>query len=274
MQRRKKLKIGIVGCGAIGSYLAKTIYLDFKDRAKLTALYDINLQKAYSLSSSLKAKGIVAVSLEDLIKRCNLVIESASSGIAKEVAKAAILAKKDCLIMSVGGLLDAKEIFEQARNKGCRIFVPSGAICGIDAIKAASLSKIEKIILTSRKPPAAFIGVPYLLKRNIKLDHLTKETTIFEGSVDMAVRLFPQNINVAATLSLASQCKEKIIVRIITSPEYKNNIHEIEVWAQSGRIFSRTENVVSADNPKTSLLAALSAVATLKGILETVKIGT
>jgi len=274
MLKQKITKIGIVGCGAIGSYLAKKIVSDFKEAAKLSALFDKNLEKAYILGSFLNRKKIAVISLEDLVKRCDLVIEAASSAIVKDVVKSAILAKKDCMAMSVGGLLDAKEIFEQARLKGCRIYIPSGAICGIDAIKAASLSKIEKIILTTRKPPSAFIGVPYVLKSNLRLEQITKETTIFEGNVDTAVRLFPQNINVAATLSLASNSKEKISVRIITSPEYKNNSHEIEVLAQSGRIFARTENVASADNPKTSLLAALSAVATLRNILNVVKIGT
>jgi aspartate dehydrogenase len=116
--------------------------------------------------------------------------------------------------------------------------------------------------------------VPYVLKRNINLEHLKEETEIFSGDVATAVRLFPQNINVAATLSLASQCKEKISVRILASPGYKNNVHEIEVVSASGKIFSRTENVASPDNPKTSFLAALSAIATLRNILGAVKIGT
>ncbi len=270
----KKLKIGIVGCGAIGAYLAKTIHSELNDSAKLSGLFDINLEKAYGLASILREKKIVAISLEALVKRCDLVIEAAASNIAKDVAKTSISSKKDCLIMSVGGLLDAKEIFEQAKLKGCRIYIPSGAISGIDAIKAAALSKIEKIVLTTRKPPSAFIGVPYVLKSNIRLENITKETTIFEGNVETAVRLFPKNINVAATLSLASNCKDKITVRIITSPEYKNNIHEIEVFAQSGRIFTRTENVPFFENPKTSFLAALSAAAILRNILGAVKIGT
>ncbi len=274
MLKKKRLKIGIVGCGAIGSFLARSIQSDFKESAKITGLFDLNLEKAYQLSSLLGEKKIVAISLAALIKRCNLVIEAASGTAAKEVAKNAILAQKDCLIMSTGGLIDAGEIFKQAKEAGCRIYLPSGAICAIDAVKAAALSKIEKITLTTRKPPSAFIGAAYVLKRNINLEHLEGEISLFEGDVDTAVRLFPQNINVAATLSLASNCKEKIIVRIIVSPEYKNNVHEIEVVAESGRIFSRTENVALVDNPKTSQLAALSAVATLKNILEAVKIGT
>lgn len=274
MPKKNIVRIGIVGCGAIGTFLAKTIHADFKGYAKLSGLYDINLEKAYGLSSILKEKNIVVFSLENLVKKCDLAIEAASAKVAKEVAKTAILAKRDCLIMSVGGLLDAKEVFEQARQKGCHIYIPSGAICGIDAIKAAAVSKIEKIVLTTRKPLSAFIGVPYVLKSNIRLESITKETTVFEGDVATAVRLFPQNINVAATLSLASGCKDKLTVRIVTSPEYKNNIHEIEVFAQSGRIFTRTENVAFPDNPKTSFLAALSAVAVLRNILGAVKIGT
>ncbi|MDP2939110.1 MAG: aspartate dehydrogenase [Candidatus Omnitrophota bacterium] len=274
MLRKKKNRIGIVGCGAIGSYLAKEIDANFGDKANLCGLFDISLDKAYALSSALGKKKIAAISLEDLVKRCDLVIEAASASVVREVVKSSILAKKDCLVMSVGGLIDSKALFEQARARGCRIYIPSGAIAGIDAIKAASLSKIEKIILTTRKPPSAFIGVAYVLKRNINLEHIETETSIFEGDVDTALRLFPQNINVAATLSLASRDKKKITVRIITSPEYKNNIHEIEIFAESGKIFTRTENVAFADNPKTSFLAALSAVAALKNILEAVKVGT
>ncbi|MFH1656074.1 MAG: aspartate dehydrogenase [Candidatus Omnitrophota bacterium] len=272
--KKGKLKIGIVGCGAIGSRIAKAIVEDFSENADLSGLYDITLEKAYNLSSDLKKKNIVALSLEDLIKKCSFVIEAASGKVSKTIAKSSVEAGRDIMIMSVGGMIDAEDVFKIAKEKNRNIYLPSGALCGLDAVKAASLVRIDQVTLTTRKPPSGLIGNPYLLKRNINLEHIDKETVIFEGNVDMAVRLFPKNINVAAVLSLASGCKDKVLVKIITSPEYTKNSHEILVEGEFGKLQARTENFPCPDNPKTSFLAVLSAIATLKKILEPIKIGT
>lgn len=271
---RRKIKIGIVGCGAIGTELAKRIVTEFKDKANLSALYDIKIEKAFKLASILKKRNIVVLNLDDLIKRVNLVIEAASVASSYEIAEQAILAKRDIFIMSVGGLLNHPEIFSKALENNCRIFIPSGAVCGIDGIKALSLGKISKITLITRKPPSAFKGSPFILKNRINLDNIKEETILFEGKAKDAVVFFPQNINVAATLSIAGAVQENTFVRIITSPEYTKNIHEIEVEAEPANIYVRCENLVHPENPKTSFLAVLSAIATLKQILENVRIGT
>ena len=128
--------------------------------------------------------------------------------------------------------------------------------------------------MTTKKPPKAFEGVTYLTKNNITLDGLTEDKVIFEGNADLAVFAFPQNINVAAAISIAGIGPEKTIVRIVASPHISRNIHEIEIESEAGKIFTRTENVIHPDNPKTSYLAVLSAIAALKGILSPIKIGT
>jgi len=271
---KKKIKIGIAGCGTIGKELAKRIASEFKDRSNLTALYDIEIEKAFKLQSELKRKNIVVLNLDDLIKRVDLVIETASVSSSFEIANQAILAKKDVFVMSTGGLLEHPEIFSLAKENDCSIFMPSGAVCGIDGIKATSLGKIDKVILTTRKPPQALKGSPYILKNRINLDTIKEETLLFEGKAQDAIIAFPQNINVAATLSMAGVGPENTFVRIITSPEYKKNIHEIEIEAEEANIYTRCENLPHPENPKTSYLAVLSAIATLKQILEPVRIGT
>lgn len=67
---------------------------------------------------------------------------------------------------------------------------------------------------------------------------------------------------------------KKTRVRIVTSPEYTKNIHEIEIIGNFGKIITRTENIPSKTNPKTSELAILSAIATLEGITDNLRIGT
>jgi aspartate dehydrogenase len=60
----------------------------------------------------------------------------------------------------------------------------------------------------------------------------------------------------------------------VVDPTIKRNIHEIRVKGKFGEFTARTENMPSPNNPKTSHLAALSAVATLKRITENLLIGT
>jgi len=269
----RKLKIGIVGCGAIGSSLAKVIATDFADQAELASLYDIEIDKAYSLSSRINKK-LAALNLEDLINNVQLVIEATKLDVAFKIAKSALSSSRDIMVMSVGGILQQyKELRILAKEKNARIYIPSGAICGIDGLKAASSGKVNKVTLTTRKPPKSFLGIPYIVKQKINLNNIKEDTVLFEGDALFAVRVFPQNINVAATLSIAGIGAKNTIVRIVASPKINKNIHEIEIESDSGRIFTRTENVIHPDNPKTSYLAVLSAVATLRQILQPVKVG-
>jgi aspartate dehydrogenase len=152
--------------------------------------------------------------------------------------------------------------------------VPSGAVAGLDAIKAASQRNISKITLTTRKPTIGFTQNDYITSKRIDLSKIKKETVLFDGNVKEAVLHFPQNINVAAAIALASLAEDKMRIRIITSPEYTLNSHEIEVVGDFGRLLTRTENEVCPDNPKTSYLAVLSAIQTLKQYFQEVKIGT
>lgn len=267
-------RIGIVGCGTIGSFLAKRIEKDFKKTAKIAGLCDIDNNKAKLLANKLSKKAPV-LSLEKLIDKSDIIIEAASSAASAQICKKAIEKGKDIMVMSVGGLLGKSELFSLAKKKGTRIILPSGAICGLDGLKSAGVGRIKKVTLTTRKPPQGLKGAPYILQNNIDLDAITGEKVIFEGTAKEAVRGFPKNVNVSAILSIAGIGPTRTRVRIVTSPQYMVNMHEIEVEGEFGRLITRTENVPSPDNPKTSFLAALSAVATLRQILDdTLKIGT
>jgi len=271
----KLLKIGIVGCGAIGTSLAKAIIQDFSHKAQLSGLYDLDIEKAYNLAHAINNQKLVALSLENLINKADLIIEATKADSAVEIIEKTLFSSKDIMVMSVGGIVEHyKELFVMAQEKNAHIFIPSGAICGIDGLKAAACSKINKVTLTTKKPPKAFLGNPYVLKRKIRLDDISEDTVIFEGDALTAIRAFPQNINVAATLSIAGIGPKDTLIRIIASPKIDRNIHEVEIDSDSGKIITRTENVIHPDNPKTSYLAVLSAIATLKQILEPVKIGS
>jgi aspartate dehydrogenase len=241
---------------------------------RFTALFDINPAKSENLQKHLHQKSIVKKSYLELLNSSDLVIEAVNAPDTHQLVRQALLAKKDILVMSVGKFIEGESIFKLAQKQGVRVLIPSGAIAGIDAIKAASLQRIDRITLTTRKPIYGFTDNTYVQAKRINLSQIKKETILFDGNVSEAVKCFPQNINVAATIALASNAKDKLRIRIATSPEFKVNSHEIEMVGEFGRLVTKTENVICPDNPKTSLLAVLSAVRTLKEYFQGIKIGT
>jgi aspartate dehydrogenase len=269
----KKLKVGIIGCGTIGGEIAKACQDRLRERVDLAGICDIDADKAAALQKALKDK-TEALTLDELLKRSDLVVEAASAKISAEVLERAIKAGRDVFIMSVGGLLGKEDLLKKAEDAGVRVYLPSGALCGIDGLKSASSGRIDSVTLTTRKPPRGLEGAPYLKEKNMDVMAVKTETVIFEGDAAEAIKGFPANVNVCAVLSLAGLGAKKTRVRIVTSPEYTKNIHEVEIAGEFEKISTRTENVPSKTNPKTSQLAVFSAIATLEAVAKSVRIGT
>ena len=253
--------------------MARACQGPLKDKIELTALCDSDEKKALALKKALE-KGPVILKLDELIKKCGLVAEAASAKVSGDVLNKCVKAGRDCMIMSVGGLVGREELLNAAAKKSVRVYIPSGALCGIDGLKSASTGRIDSVTLTTRKPPKGLEGAPYLKEMNGDISGITNEETIFEGNAEEAIKGFPQNVNVSAVLSLAGLGAKKTRVRIVTSPSYTKNIHEVEIEGECGKIWTRTENVPSKTNPKTSVLAVFSAIATLRAITDSVRVGT
>jgi aspartate dehydrogenase len=269
----KKIKIGIVGCGTIGSEIARACQSRLKDSVDVVGICDLSKEKAELLQRSLKSKTKI-LELDDLIKKADIIVEAAGAGISANILKKSINGKKDVLIMSIGGLLGNEGLLGKAEKSGIRVYLPSGALCGIDGLKSASIGRVDSVTLTTRKPPKGLVGAPYIVNNNIDLSSIKGEAVIFDGTALEAVKGFPQNVNVAAILSLAGLGAANTRVRIVTSPDYTMNIHEVEIKGESGNISTMTQNLPSKVNPKTSQLAVFSAIATLEGIVKSVRIGT
>ncbi len=146
-------------------------------------------------------------------------------------------------------------------------------------MKNSSFKEIEKIISKAKKilvvthqgPDSDAVGS--LAAFGFYLKKIKKETVIFKGKALDAIKNFPQNINVAGLLSIAGLGIRNTLVKIITSPEYKVNSHEVQIESKAGKIKTVCENVAFKENPKTSYLAALSAMAVLKNMFEPVRMG-
>jgi len=262
------MKIGVIGCGAIGSVLCRFIDKELGEH-KLAAVCDVDKKKVEKLVKSLKSKPEI-MDIDSLVEKSDLVVEAVSPSIVKSLMQKCIKNKKHLMVMSVGGVVQNIELLDKLT---ARLFIPSGAICGIDGVKAANIEEISSATITSTKSPKSLEGAPFLLENNIELDSIKEKKVIFEGNALEAIKGFPKNVNVSAVLSLAGIGAEKTKVKVVVDPSIKRNKHEIEVIGSFGRLTTVTENVKSPLNPKTSHMAVLGACATLKRLTGFVKVG-
>lgn len=240
---------------------------------RLVGLCDQNRAAADALARRLPSHPPV-FSLAMLIRRSDLVLEAASAAAAPAIITRALAARRRVLAMSAGGVLRLAHRLETLTRRGGELLIPSGAIAGLDGLKAARTGGLQRVTLTTRKPPQTLAGAPGARRHRARLARLTRPLTLFRGTAARAVTAFPQNINVAATLALAGLGAARTQIRIIADPTITRNIHEIEAVGRFGRLTVRTENRPSPQNPKTSELAIESALAALGQLPQRWRIGT
>lgn len=273
LNAKEALPIGIIGAGSMGRYVAKALLAGDVEGAVLTAVADIVLPPEDFLKR-LADHSVAYVDRFELLTRhpIRLVIECANQGAARQCAGYFVSKGIDLVLMSVGALIDGdflSGLSATAGAKGCRIYVPSGAIGAIDALSAAKLHGLEKVVLTTRKPPGSLDSVD-----GIDFKKITEPTVVYEGKALEAVKKFPKNVNVAAALSLAGLGPDKTTVCVVADPGIDRNIHEVKVKGAFGAFKIRLSNNPSPQNPKTSYLACMSVVSLLKKILSPVQIGS
>ena len=261
-------RIGLLGCGAIGTQIALAIDSG-KIPATLTHVYDIERSHADNLVSKLKQKPEVVANSHLLSSNpVELVVEAASQDAVRKDAVSILQNKKDMMIMSAGALLD-ESVFEvisdACRDFGKTVYLPSGAIAGLDALKAVK-DDLESVMLVTTKNPASFIGAPFFDSSDINPDKISEPTILFDGVAKDAISLFPKNVNVSALLSLVGLGSKNTNVRVIADPNTNKNTHQINAQGKFGKISMTVENIPDVTNPKTSRLATLSAIELLRQI--------
>jgi aspartate dehydrogenase len=268
-------RLGLVGCGAIGSLVAHLLEKK-KSSFQVTVLFDTFLSTAENLSRSLKSRPRVCRDLSGIFSKCDIVLEAASVQAAVQVAEMALRKRKPMVMMSTGGfLLNQRRLSALAAKNQTKIYLPSGALCGLDGVKAArQLGRISELRITSTKPPGGFAGAPGLTKAQKQKLYKSKSAFyLYQGDVRGAIRRFPANVNVAATLALASQAPGRLKVGVVADPRMKLNQHEIHVTGDFGELTAITRNRPSKMNPKTSALAIQAALALFERLENYVEVG-
>ena len=266
------LRVGLAGLGAVGLEVARRLEAGIPGLV-LAAVSARDVDKARRNLPRL-GDGLAMVPPEALGEQCDVVVEGLPPSAFRTVAAPAIERGRIFMPLSVGQLLDNWDLVERARATGARVLVPTGALIGLDAVRAAAEGEIRSVTMITRKPPQGLEGAPYLREHGISLADLAAPLKVFDGSAREGARGFPANVNVAAALSLAGIGPDRTRLEIWADPTVERNTHRIEVDADTARFSMQIENVPSTENPRTGRITALSAVAALRGLVSEFKVGS
>ena len=254
--------VGIAGMGAIGKAVARALQSGISN-LELTAASDIDKPDGMN---------VPYVSLEELAQRCDLIIEALPPHVVPELTKHVFTHNRDLIAVSSSALIVYPEILKHHETSSGRIYVPSGALVGIDGVYALKQMGIKSAAITTTKPPAGFAGAPFVLDQGIHLDTLTEKTKLFGGYAVEAAKAFPANVNDAATLSLAGIGADRTWVEVWADPAALGNSHEIKVIGGFSTITAKIENTPDPANPKSSMITAQSVIALLKNLQDPIAI--
>ncbi|MBH67654.1 MAG: aspartate dehydrogenase [Rhodospirillaceae bacterium] len=268
-----EISVGIIGLGAIGLQVAKAIDQGQLTNLRLVAISSKNINKAAENVATF-AQVPCVTTIEEVVVKSDVVIECAPASIFDEISDTTVKFGKILIPASVGALLPRMDLVEKAQETGAKIIIPTGALIGLDAVRAAAEGIIESIKLTTRKPPNGLAGAPYLIHNNISVENLDEAKLVFEGSAREGAKGFPANVNVAAALSLAGIGPDKTALEIWADPKVDRNMHTITVEADSARFTMTIENIPTVENPKTGKITALSIIASLRRLTAPIVSGT
>jgi aspartate dehydrogenase len=264
------VRLGLLGAGSIGGTVAEAVVSGQLPGVELIAVAGASTPPSERVERIASLVGAKALDARGLLQtRPDWVLEAAGNHATKSHLIPLLDAGCGVIVMSVGALLDdaLHHAVRERQHRGGRLITPSGAIGGLDAVAALNaLGGLTSARITTTKVPTGLEGAPYLLEHGIELPR-DRSLTVFEGTAREAVQGFPANVNVAAALSLAGLGAEKTVVRIVSDPATPRTRHAIEASGEAGVVRVEIEANPNPENPRSSYLAALSAVATVRSLV-------
>ncbi|MDX2202730.1 MAG: aspartate dehydrogenase [Hyphomicrobiaceae bacterium] len=273
MAGKAPIRLGIGGLGAIGLAVARRVDEGLLPGFELTAVSVRDADKAKRTLAGFR-KPPPLTSLAGLAEAADVVVEGLPSALFADIAEPALAKGRIFMPLSVGALLNHMPLVDLAARTGGRIIVPSGALLGLDAVRATAEGRIESVRMVTRKPPAGLKGAPLLVERGISVEDLKEPLRIFEGSAREAIAGFPANVNVAVALSLAGIGPDATRIEIWADPSVTRNTHTIVLKSDSSDLTMTIENIPSLENPRTGRITALSVLACLRRLNAPLVVGS
>lgn len=254
--------LAIGGLGAIGMRVARAVDEGKLEGFSLTAVSANDRARATERVTDFTSPPAV-VALAALADHADVVVECVPAASFRDVAEPTVRRGRTLMPLSVGALLTHMDLVDTARQTGGRIVVPTGAIIGLDTVRAMAVGEIYEVRLVTRKPPNGLAGAPHLVENGISVDGLKEALRVFQGTAREAAKAFPANVNVAAALGLAGVGPDRTTVEVWADPAVDRNMQSVTIRSDSGEAQMAIANIPSKENPRTGRIVANSVIATL-----------
>jgi len=263
---RDAARIAIVGYGAMG----RRVHAALREQRPRGATLAVLSRHASPDDLAALAPDTVCTRFDTLLAwRPTLVVECATHEAVAGYVPALLAQGIDVVVASIGALSQEplrRKLAEASARGGGELIPVAGGVGGLDALSAARIAGLSSVRYVGTKPPLAWTGTP--AEERFDLAGLDRSTTIFLGHAADAARLYPKNANVTAAIALAGIGFERTTVRLVADPAATRNVHEIQAEGAFGSMSIEIRNQPLPDNPRTSLLAALSIEATVRKRVE------
>ncbi len=265
-------RVGVAGLGAVGLPVVRALAAGIEG-LELAAVSSRDLARARGRMADV-APRVAVVRPDALPELADVIVECVPKAAFADVAAAAIEAGRTLVTVSGAALLVHGDLVRRAGETGATIILATGALLGLDAVRAAAEGEVAEVRMITRKPPRSLKGAPFLEENGISIDDLDAPLRVFEGTAREGAAGFPANVNVAAALGLAGIGPDRTRLEIWADPGLERNTHEIAVDADSARLSMKIENVPSDENPGTGKITALSVIAALRSLGAPLRVGT
>ena len=266
------INVGIVGFGTIGVVVGRSLDEGIPG-LRLVAVASGRKEKAIEAMEQF-SNPVDVVSINEVAEQADIIVDCAPKSVFREVAIATLTRGLKLVTVSGAGILANPDIKGVAKKNGGQLILATGALLGLDAVRAAAEGTINSVRMITRKPPNALKDAPYIIENKISLEGLNGAVCVFEGNAQAGAMAFPANVNVAAALGLAGVGAEETELEVWADPHLDRNTHSIEVDSDSAKFSLRIENVQSENNPGTGKITALSVIACLRGMTAPLKVGS
>jgi len=249
----QKKKVGIVGCGHLGSIIAGAFRDGLLPDYELCGYLSRTREKAEKLAADCGGK--VCTDLKDLLSlKPDFIAEAASVEAVRQIAVPVLSSGADLILLSIGALSDDSfyaGVLDTAAENGTKIYPASGAVGGFDVLRTVALmsrvsgKELSSCIHTQKGPESLRNTVLFrdaLLKPGTECD-------VFSGNAREAIRLLPTKVNVAVAAALATAGPGKTRVQITSTEGFKGDDHCITAQTDGVKatvdIFSSTGDIAA-----------------------------
>jgi len=214
-----RARIGLLGFGRIGSYIYERARAS--NEIGIGFVYDPDRGKTKSIDQSL----VVDSEKKAFSMKVDMVVEAADHQAVRNSGPN-VLKLNDLLVLSATALADEEVYSRLAKTceaNGTRVYIPHGALLGMDGLYDAR-ETIEEVTVTTTKHPR---NIDFSFTTKFKPENIRDETVLYEGTAREACKMFPRNVNAHAVVALSGIGFDRTRSVLVANPHSDDAVQHI-----------------------------------------------